>query len=863
MEENQYSNEIKNCLAIAGLTEREKDMLLKYLCFPDHKYSSVELGKIYSLSHERVRCIIKSARERLSLPSNQINIANLINSGILTSEQEYYFLFNLLTDFSLLELKDLAKYFPTSEFDLLKCAFNKISLIYPDLKKIYDDNLDLILSDRTLIKPFIQKMLPEIYITIEECKKHPLKTIYDYLPNFAKTDIDHVIDSLTDEEKLVIKLFTTYTGRDMITREQKQLFYKTVKKIRRILLRTNKKTRCQTIYDFFIDYSHERVDDAIRLLPLNFRNAIKDRFNHLNQADEKGYDAIYSLFYYQVIPRIQKILQDPKFYQLISCLTIYEYFKEYSKEEVNVAISKLSFEDQKLIYLRFGNDLNNQKVNYDWSSYEEHQFYYGTLGRLGSKLKQKKVISVREINLFENFALYSEEQVLYIIQNKLTMEELGRIKYYFGEDYKSYNNNLNEKEKSDCANLCLKISRLLKKEYSLEDNKLITRTKNIYQFLNKYSLYSVNEAIKFLDKEDYDLLMYHYEDDLTNIRINHVVTYEEQLAFYRVNYRLKVILQKYFEPVENYSMSLMDYCTNQPKEQIQMILSYLTPKDKELFAKRFGKNYQGNVKEIYFTIEERKYFYGILLPGISQNSSYNFGENFFTLFDKPFYLVKRVIEILPKDYRLIIDLKYQKHKTRQYYRDKNYDYNCLNKKIIPLINNILNDEKLYQYYTYASIYQYFPEFSINEINIVLASLKEEDKQIINLRFGNDLCNPVVNYDWNSSEALYFFRKLLYQIRNSLYIMRRKYYHNGYITDFVGKYSYEELKNAVLILNMDEQNALYLKFGTDLNGSFSTRNFTYEMVINLTNAINNLQNILNFNCQKDAKNNLLIRSRNLE
>lgn len=46
-----------------------------------------------------------------------------------------------------------------------------------------------------------------MYNTIVECKKHPLKLIYDYLPLFNKNDIDQMLKKLKKKKnKLLIYL---------------------------------------------------------------------------------------------------------------------------------------------------------------------------------------------------------------------------------------------------------------------------------------------------------------------------------------------------------------------------------------------------------------------------------------------------------------------------------------------------------------------------------------------------------------------------------------------------------------------------------------------------------------------------------
>lgn len=64
--------------------------------------------------------------------------------------------------------------------------------------------------------------------------------------------------------------------------------------------------------------------------------------------------------------------------------SIYEYFNNYSEEEIDIMISKLTDEEQELIRLRYGNDLHVPKTAESWSKRDTDAFY----GSLVPKMKR-------------------------------------------------------------------------------------------------------------------------------------------------------------------------------------------------------------------------------------------------------------------------------------------------------------------------------------------------------------------------------------------------------------------------------------------------------------------------------------------
>ena len=64
--------------------------------------------------------------------------------------------------------------------------------------------------------------------------------------------------------------------------------------------------------------------------------------------------------------------------------TIYEYFCDYSEEEIDEMIYSLSLEEKLVIRDRYGNDLHNPSTQKSWTQEKSKQFY----GILVPKMKK-------------------------------------------------------------------------------------------------------------------------------------------------------------------------------------------------------------------------------------------------------------------------------------------------------------------------------------------------------------------------------------------------------------------------------------------------------------------------------------------
>ncbi len=89
--------------------------------------------------------------------------------------------------------------------------------------------------------------------------------------------------------------------------------------------------------------------------------------------------------------------------------TIYEYFKDYKKEEVNLMLSKLTEEERKLVELRYGADLENPVTDENWTIEYGKQFYGNLIPKMRRLLSNPN--RIRKVRGEENLQKSPKKQV--------------------------------------------------------------------------------------------------------------------------------------------------------------------------------------------------------------------------------------------------------------------------------------------------------------------------------------------------------------------------------------------------------------------------------------------------------------------
>ena len=193
-----------------------------------------------------------------------------------------------------------------------------------------------------------------------------LQTIYELLIEYRKEEIDYVIQMLTYEEKKIIKL---RYGLDLNNpdgsnwkREYNCKFYRSILS----KLRNNLEilTKDKTIYDRFIEYPKEEVNQALKFLTIKENEVLLSRYGiNLNKPDNSNWKLKYRDNFHMLILKLNKLLkyieEQKKIINQRKIKTIYEILYEYKKEKIDLVLKCLNENNKSLLYLMFGFDLNN------------------------------------------------------------------------------------------------------------------------------------------------------------------------------------------------------------------------------------------------------------------------------------------------------------------------------------------------------------------------------------------------------------------------------------------------------------------------------------------------------------------------
>lgn len=109
--------------------------------------------------------------------------------------------------------------------------------------------------------------------------------------------------------------------------------------------------------------------------------------------------------------------------------TIYEYFSDYTKDEIDAAIEKLSKEDKGLITLRYGNDLNNPVFS-KLTKKDRNRFYSSLIPKIKRLLsnpnQKRKIVMETKIQSTEvsksTITLEKEENIIGHMKDTSTVE---------------------------------------------------------------------------------------------------------------------------------------------------------------------------------------------------------------------------------------------------------------------------------------------------------------------------------------------------------------------------------------------------------------------------------------------------------
>ena len=300
--------------------------------------------------------------------------------------------------------------------------------------------------------------------------------------------------------------------------------------------------RLQTIYELLIEYRKEEIDYAILMLSSDEKMIIKLRYgSDLNNPDSSNWKREYNVkFYRTILNKLRNNLE-----VLTKDKTIYDRFKEYSKEEVDYALKFLTIKEKEVLLSRYGSDLNNPD-NSNWKLKYRSDLHILMLKLnkvLEFLMEQKRIASQNKITtIYELLDNYSKEEIDLVI-NCLNKNNKSLLYLMYGTNLSKPILCNNKKVRKNFLNLLLpRMRKILEaneditNEITVNPNVLKTSLSIIEQ-LNNYEYqslsYPLNElVIALLIKRLEIRYDYNLKDiiELFNININELKRINEEIV---------------------------------------------------------------------------------------------------------------------------------------------------------------------------------------------------------------------------------------------------------------------------------------------------------------------------------------------
>lgn len=827
IENKDYQGEILKCLRFLAPVEREI-IILRFGLDNQGQRTLDEIGSLFKVTRERIRQVeAKGIRKmRVIIDSDNKNtFKESINMSRFRSIYSYFTKANkedldiVLVCLEKNQIRDIYTYinfinYLNQDYENMLPIFKRFQFYLRLINSYLDDILEY--HAQNLSNEEIEE---KIYAKNQKVAKEitqvdfvPNKTleVENYLPSKYVRTYEYIKKNLGEKELLLIYTYLNGVNTGNI---ESISFHQLEEEFMMLMHRIEKRCHgfsfvtfpningaspnhptieslyrknAKTIYDFFPQYSHEDVDFALVFLPSTKKSIITEYLNHVNNIVLAwDFDALKTDFYYvqsrirELIERINNYRKDGRTDEEIINLirrvknkkttnpedgsklvrnakTIYDYFPDFKKEDVDYIISLYPDDCRKTIddYL---NHLNN--INILMSREEATQLRYNFFDykrRIKSKLT--RLVKLSESDLDDKSA---KEKLRSNKRKSLNTSRSKTVTYY--------DENITNTKKND--------------------NK-----KLIFDYFPEESEEDVLEAITKLSPFEQKIIQRIFKDDL------HVAV----LVYNNMDYSI-------------FQNSVINHIKEYIKKKDESVPVLEEAKPKEEVKEEGSKKYRNGIKNV---------------------------TNFYSYFACSKEDVLLALSLIPIDEAFIKD-SYHEDGSRIIEKsfsvnDTSHLKNTIKKvnSIVELINEArnkgINDNKTIFKYVRCnttlfsvtmSIYDYFYQYDEKDVLEAIKSLDSNSQTIIYALFGDDL---MVLKRGSSHTNRNSYRKFVKVIAKEIvsYIMRKEAasknknrtdksirYHN--ITDYYKGYSVEDIRLIIDFLPPDQLEMIRRYFTDDL------------------------------------------------
>lgn len=584
-----------------------------------------------------------------------------------------------------------------------------------------------------------------------------------------------------------------------------------------------------TIYDYFSEYSKEKVDDALsklskkdwEILYLKYGADLEKPIYNIELT--KNETCKYNI----LISKIKKILKgehNTRKQYWNSDMSIYDYFDTYKREEIDTMISKLDDNDKKLLELRCGKNLDKPIKN-KMTRREIRQFTYTLVPKMKKMLENlEEYIKYEEFNIYDYFSKYDETRIDEIL-SKLNLEEKAmlnlRVVYEFGKVKTT------EKNYENWFYLMKKIENLLQSDDYFIDVETRRVHKKIYGYFDGFTQEQIDNAISLLEEEDRKLLNLRYNNCLSNPTSVSILSKEQyEYIYHCVVQKIKTRLLKLYSKEKKVRKikKIYDRFPGYSKEEIDNMIKKLNSVELNLLKLKYGEDLDNPTTDDKMSDEQKRQFDYVVKyrmrrllmePDHNVKPSRMGPTGIYAYFSNvPKEKVDSIINSLTELEKGILKLKHSDNLKSSVPNSflsideyKQYtDIISKMKKILAIKKTSENKKR-----RLLSIYEIFSGYTEEQINYVLNSLNEEEKRLIHLKYGLDLHKPETSMFMTREEKKKIQYTLLVTISKKLEEISRKNRINNIGNKQISKSNVQEIQELISLVHSEKYVDLLKKY----------------------------------------------------
>lgn len=285
-------------------------------------------------------------------------------------------------------------------------------------------------------------------------------------------------------------------------------------------------TRNKTFYEILNKFSKEDVDKVVKGLSEENKSVIMQRYNNgLDAPPAKNLDKEIKKRFYVILTIVRRKLTYMALGKKPNFKYLYDNFLEYSKEQVDKAISVLGDEEKQLILTRYDGNFNNRPTG-KLTRRQSNHFYRVTIPKIKRIIaRQEGKAEQANVPPEKNPPKQYSRKTFYELLSPYPKEWVDEAFESLTEEEKQiildrYSGNLNfEPVKTTSTATCKKIHKSIipkiKRAIAVKHSGK-NPGKTIYEYFSKYSKDQIDKAILSLTEEEKKVIFLRYDGNLNN-----------------------------------------------------------------------------------------------------------------------------------------------------------------------------------------------------------------------------------------------------------------------------------------------------------------------------------------------------------